>query len=148
METRCEREEAASRKTLTTVDDCDDDEGGHSGGGDIDDITEQRRDHEAVQEQVRALLATVRKVLTDGKGRRIPKRRDAACKVPAPPPKPSANASDEARAEYMHKLVEEWWPDFLHHARMVIVWRHVHAHCFTCTSGVKGKTGGGPRRDR
>ena len=82
----------------------------------------------------------------------VPARRDAAWEAPrverTPPPKPRANAGAAARleweqrqAEYEAYIVDEWWPEFEHHALTVVMNRHTHEHCATCLKGKRGKTG-------
>lgn len=63
---------------------------------------------------------------------RVGTRRDAAFGIPAPPAE---------RLEDEEWLREHWWPEFYHHAMMVVAARHVHEHCATCLSGKRGKTG-------
>lgn len=76
---------------------------------------------------------------------RVGARRDAAFSVPLPPEdlrqRPRANASAAALATHRRRLMEEWWPEFRHHALMVVANRHVHEHCGTCLHGKRGKTG-------
>ena len=76
---------------------------------------------------------------------RVGARRDAAFDTPTPASMgiepPSARASEAERSEYRRRLNEEWWPEFYHHAMMVVADRHVHEHQGTCLKGKRGKTG-------
>ena len=82
---------------------------------------------------------------------KISGRRDAAWGVPLPPTPPpplrkNAGAGARARHEqeqlaYETQLRDVWWPEFEHHAFMVVMNRHTHVHCATCLKGKRGKTG-------
>ena len=45
------------------------------------------------------------------------------------------------RLDYEDCRDEIWWPTFLHHARIVVMNRHSHEHCKSCTKTERGKIG-------
>ena len=45
------------------------------------------------------------------------------------------------RLEYEDCRDEIWWPTFLHHSRIVVMNRHSHEHCKSCTKTERGKVG-------
>ena len=68
-------------------------------------------------------------------------RRDPAHAIPTPPEEPKEGASEDEWQEYRNELENTWWPDFEHHARMVVASRHVHVHCHSCWKYKRGQTG-------
>ena len=73
--------------------------------------------------------------------RLIGTRRDPAHAIPAPPEEPKGRASEAAWQRYRNELEDTWWPEFEHHARMVVASRHVHVHCPSCWKYKRGQTG-------
>ena len=78
---------------------------------------------------------------------RVAKRRDAAYD---PPPLPSKEefdsralyAWDRARyVDYKTYLDQAWWPEFAHHAYVVVMNRHTHEHSHSCNKTERGKIG-------
>jgi hypothetical protein len=72
---------------------------------------------------------------------RTAQRRDAACGIPKPPPQQRG----ESDAAYAQRLLDEWWPDFEHHALMVVMDKNYHTrhgeHDRTCFKNTRGRTG-------
>ena len=78
---------------------------------------------------------------------RIGIRRDAAADIPRPDAKylvteaPDGKSQDTWDAERKKYMTDKWWPEFKHHAMLVVSNRNVHGHRATCCSGTRGKTG-------
>ena len=78
---------------------------------------------------------------------RVAKRRDAAYCLPELPSEEEFNtkakyAGDRARfVEYKAFLDRVWWPEFKHHAFVVVMNRHTHEHMKSCCKGNHGKIG-------
>ena len=79
---------------------------------------------------------------------RVSKRRDSAYDMPTLPSKDEFEKSAEYAAErirhvgdYKAYLEQEWWPDFRHHAYVVVMNRHTHEHMKSCNKTDRGQIG-------
>ena len=77
---------------------------------------------------------------------RVAKRRDSAYDMPALPSleefRDSAeHVMDRARFTYETYLQDVWWPQFRHHAYVVVMNRHTHEHMKSCNKTDRGQIG-------
>ena len=77
---------------------------------------------------------------------RVAKRRDSAYDMPALPSEKEFDTSaayvmDRTRFKYETYLQEVWWPEFRHHAYVVVMNRHTHEHMKSCNKTDRGEIG-------